>query len=124
MNDYVTDNEGTQLEVGARVYCGDRPEGGRYVGFVTRITESDGDVDDEGRTIGINPHVTVEGEDWEDDFTTLWHGNAWAAYMGADECEFRCEDVTIEHPPIAEQAQEPDNVAAFEAAAERRAVGA
>lgn len=57
-------------------------------GTVTCITEPEGDVDDEGRSIGINPRITVLFDDGvKDDFNTSYQGSWY------DDGKFVCEDV-------------------------------
>jgi hypothetical protein len=47
-------------------------------GIVTYISDFDGDVDDEGRTYGINPKVYVRWLDnWTDDKESFSTNNAW-----------------------------------------------
>jgi hypothetical protein len=85
----VEDADGKRLLVGSRVRCGDD------LGVVTAISDPDGDVDDYGRSVGINPKVSVDFDDGsEDSFTTFMHIRGWVDYMRED-LPFRCEDVEL-----------------------------
>jgi hypothetical protein len=64
-NDPVHDENGVLITVGAIVTCG-----GEESGVVTKITDWDGDTDDEGKIIGYPPIVTVKFSEDVDEFPT------------------------------------------------------
>lgn len=74
-----------EFVVGGRVRCEwqDGPAKTRIqYGRVTAISDPDGDVDDEGRTIGYNPVVTVRWDDGtKEDIATYNHSTGWDGYM-------------------------------------------
>jgi hypothetical protein len=87
---HVDANERT-IEVGTRVRIAGVPDDLPH-GVVTRISDPDGDADDEGRPIGINPRVFVKFDDSdEDSFTTSWTGT----YAG-DEGSWMCDELEVE----------------------------
>lgn len=62
----------------------------RY-GVVVGVSDADCDVDDEGRSYGINPKVSVRFYDGvEDAFRTAAIGSWW---QDDDDPSFRCEDL-------------------------------
>jgi hypothetical protein len=90
------DADGSLIEVGTRIAAAsgtisDKNGMRTYDipgGVIKEISDPDGDVDDEGRTIGINPQVTVLYDDGEEDtYTTFydWQSGEWT-----------CEDITVE----------------------------
>lgn len=81
----VYDRKGRRIVVGSRVAGFVRADG-RYFsgGVVTRITDPDGDVNDEGRPIGINPKVSVDYDDGTAD--------TFSAYQDGWYGEWVCED--------------------------------
>jgi hypothetical protein len=85
MHEHYIDANGRPFEEGSRVHVCD------YPGTVTRITDPDGDVDDEGRTIGINPKVTVLFDDGSDDtYSTSYTGT------GPDQdAPWQCDDLEV-----------------------------
>lgn len=82
----VLDANGVELRVGS-VIC----EPG--VGAVRSITDPDGDVDCEGRMVGIAPEVTVfytEHPEGEETFPTFW-----LARGPGEDAPYRCDDVVV-----------------------------
>lgn len=80
------DADGKPLAVGSRVSVGDKPGD---QGTVVRISDLDGDVDDEGRGYAIMPRVYVRFDDGvEDDFGTSGGTSFY-------EQTFQCDDVTV-----------------------------
>lgn len=58
---------------GVEFKVGDRVNDGRGSGVVESVSDPDGDVDDEGRSITIPPRALVKFDDGEDDyFTSYW----------------------------------------------------
>lgn len=68
-------------------------------GIVTHISDFDGDVDDEGRSIGINPYVYVRwpGEDEDESFGTCVsdYGRFYPSCYDSDEITMMCEDLRV-----------------------------
>lgn len=86
----LQDINGEELEVGARVDCGDG-----WTGRVTDITEPDGDVDDYGRSIAVGPFVTVRFDNGQEDtFTAYAVIGGWGDYMRED-LPYRCDDLEL-----------------------------
>ena len=82
------DADGKPLAVGSRVAVG--PEPGDQ-GTVTSISDLDGDVDDEGRSIAIMPRVYVRFDDGvEDDFGT---SNTSGSFY--EQMVFQCDDLAV-----------------------------
>ncbi len=97
----VTDTDKHELKEGTRVYVyGTPPENSEVYdslhGTVIEVTDLDGDVDDEGRSVAIMPEVRVRFDSGhEESFTTSFGKITWADYPdGPDECE--CEDLVLE----------------------------
>jgi hypothetical protein len=91
----VFDSNGVQLKPGMVVSAGTDARGFQWFGTVRRITDPDGDLDDEGRTIGIPPYVIVEGDQplpWEDSFSCDLDADPWDLYMGAD-ADWKCDEL-------------------------------
>jgi hypothetical protein len=83
------DANGKPLKVGSRVTVG--PEPGDQ-GTVVSISDLEGDVDDEGRSIAIMPRVYVRFDDGvEDDFGTSNVGG-WNYY---EPLVFQCDDLEV-----------------------------
>jgi hypothetical protein len=91
METIVFDVNGVKLAVGMRVAVDlDDPTS---FGLVEEISDPDGDVNDEGRGIAINPSVSVRFDDGsEDSFTTWWTATGPWDDMGAP---YRCDDVEV-----------------------------
>jgi hypothetical protein len=70
----VEDYLGSRLEVGSRIAPTYNADTGMKWpgGYVVEITDPDGDVDDEGRSIAINPRITVLFDDGDQDSFTTW----------------------------------------------------
>ena len=90
MTEVVLDGKGATIAVGSRVRAGvpDVDD----LGTVTQITDVDGDVDDEGRSVAYLPQVHVRFDDGvEDSF-----GSYWSATGPWDEdAPFVCDDVEV-----------------------------
>jgi hypothetical protein len=69
VSDAVFDGNGVELKVGMAVKVGDEANDR---GVITEVSEPDGDVDDYGRSIGINPAVSVQFPDCDDRFVSFW----------------------------------------------------
>jgi hypothetical protein len=81
------DGDGNPLAVGSRVAVGDGPGD---QGTVVRISDLDGDVDDEGRSVAIMPRVYVRFDGGvEDDFGTSASGGYYEPPV------FQCDDVAV-----------------------------
>jgi hypothetical protein len=86
--EWVVDVDGSEIEGGRRVHVTGSPD---VRGTVTGITDPDGDVDDEGHTIGISPRVVVMFDDGEDDrFTTSYTGRG-----PGEDAPWECEDLKV-----------------------------
>lgn len=97
MEEKVIDALGQTIEVGARVQVYgfskqvDDPQSS--LGVVTNITELDGDVNDYGRPVAINPSVWVRFDDGSDDS----FGTSWTAKGPGDEdAPYQCDDLELE----------------------------
>lgn len=92
----VFDSKNRSVVVGSRVRCApeDFDEKGRpNTGEVVEITEPDGDVDDDGRTIGISPRVVVMYDNGDmDTYVTSTHRYFPGFY---EEPEWLIEDVDV-----------------------------
>lgn len=90
MDTVVLDANGAKLEVGTQVWVGP-PTDPANLGVVESISDPDGDVDDEGRGVAINPSVAVKfGDGTKDAFTTWWTGTGpW----DSDDTPYKCDDV-------------------------------
>lgn len=88
----VVDMNDQPIKVGSHVMIGTE-----HVWTVTKITDPDGDVDDEGRTIGIPPYVHVElrtpnGVVIEmDDLRTYWTAQGW----WDEDAPYKCDDIEV-----------------------------
>lgn len=92
---HVYDLRENEFVVGGRVRCEwqDGPVKIRIVyGTVTAISDPDGDVDDEGHMIGINPCITVkwDGEVEKENVSTY---NRSSYYM--DDPWWECEEIEV-----------------------------
>ena len=91
----VTDWDGNPLTVGSQVIFGDDPI---QRGVVTEITDPDGDVDDEGRTVNIPPYVTVTFPDGGTERVRSYLNAemTWGFYPdGPDVWTFACDDLEL-----------------------------
>ena len=87
-----TDANGEEIKVGDRI----RIPGADWMnsdlmshGVITKIDEPDGDVDDEGRAIGIDPEVHIKFDDGDEDhFNGRWTGTFYT-----DDAPFQFEDI-------------------------------
>lgn len=74
----ITDFADREIKTGTtvRIWCDPAFVSPRdnIFGIVTDLGEWEGDVDDEGRSIGIRPHVTVQ---WEDGTTDSFITSEW-----------------------------------------------
>ena len=92
----VVDANDKPIEVGSRVLIGTE-----IVWVVTQITDPDGDVDDEGRTIGIPPYVHVEWRDSlgtaqeKDQLRTYWTAQGW----WDEGAPYKCDDLEVVDGP-------------------------
>lgn len=88
----VVDSEERVIKVGSYISDPTDPEGH---GVVTLITDPDGDADDEGRAIAINPYVHVKYKDGsEEEFITSYSG-AW--YTPDIKWDYQCEDLEVQY---------------------------
>ena len=96
----VVDANDVPIKVGSRVTIGTE-----HVWTVTRITDPDGDVDDEGRSIAIPPYVHVTHEGTEESWRTYFTGQGW----WDDEAPFACDDLTVlpDEPPASDPRPDP-----------------
>jgi hypothetical protein len=87
----VLDEAGNPLVVGSRVQADPR----QSLGTVIRVTDPDGDVDEYGRQIGINPQVYVQFDDstpGEQDC----YGTFWTATGPSDDyAPYRSDDLLV-----------------------------
>ena len=100
MSERIIDADGNDITVGARVMTEYTVVSRNLpskrvsqIGSVIEITDVDGDVDEEGRSITIYPTVVVvwDGEDDEvESFKAFWTGR----YQD-DDAPFQTEDLTI-----------------------------
>ena len=76
---------------GVEIKEGDRVSDGAGAGVITLITDFDGDTDDYGRLVGINPHVCVQFENGDDDnySTRSTATGPW----DHDSAPYACEDI-------------------------------
>jgi hypothetical protein len=87
----VNDCNGARLLVGAAVLVDEHPA------VVVAISDPDGDVGDDGRTIGINPVVAVrfmEGD--TDEYTTRWTAKGW----WDEDAPYVCEELAVVLAPV------------------------
>lgn len=89
----VLDCNGDEIKVGSRIDSGDPdiPHGGE----VMSISEPEQDVDDEGRTKGIPPHIEVhwdiEPPEYTETFLTYFTGSHYD-----DDLDFKSDDLMLE----------------------------
>jgi hypothetical protein len=94
----IVDADDNPIEVGTRVRLGTE-----HVWTVTKITDIDGDVDDEGRGIAIPPFVyvnlgdaplhddAVAADGDEQGFRTYFTGQGW----WDEDAPFKCDDMEV-----------------------------
>jgi hypothetical protein len=86
MTERFVDADKKEIIVGSRVTVD-----GYLIGRVISISDPDGDVDDDGRQIGIAPKITVEWGDGEDErFETSYTGSGYG-----DDAPWQCEDLEV-----------------------------
>lgn len=91
MRDEHVDSKGNAITVGAKVRVG--IPGDDEVAEVIQITDSDGDVDDEGRGVFYPPRIVVKLANGEtDNFIT--HSTATGPW-DLDDSPFQCDDVEV-----------------------------
>ena len=91
----VQDGAGQQLVVGTRVKIDAWAEYPEARGYVTAISDLDGDTDDEGRSFAILPRVTVKFDDGEEEtFSTTTGRCTWADYPDGS-CDFIVDDIDV-----------------------------
>jgi hypothetical protein len=88
-HEHIVDANGDDITIGTRVECSG------YIGSVIEITDVDGDVDDDGRSIVTLPTVVVTFDDTGDgvevdNFSTYWLGRHYD-----DDAPFEAGDLTI-----------------------------
>lgn len=84
----VVDANGLEITLGSRVDAGDLS----YRGVVTTISDPDGDVNDYGLAVAINPSVAVVFDDrTEDSFGTSW----LAMGPGDEDAPYECGDLEV-----------------------------
>ena len=96
----IVDEHGRRLEVGDRVILpGIEPDGSdATLGRITDISDPDGDADDEGRPIGINPKVEVRfGPGDTDEFST---GTTWDTHNTGT---FVCDELLANDPEASNE---------------------
>lgn len=88
----IFDFDGNEIAVGTRVHM---EADASATGTVTDISEWEGDVDDEGRSIGIPPYVGVEFDDGSTDsfITSEWEYEGWA--WDREPVAGKVEDLTV-----------------------------
>ena len=86
----VKDTSGKEIKVGTRVKFYDS----EFTGIVTRITDIDGDVDDDGRSRMIPPQVVVKYDRSGTEKYWTDHESGWWGHAG-ETMEFVCEDVDV-----------------------------
>jgi len=91
MSERIVDADGREIVVGTRV----KVAGFDDVGFVTSISDPDGDCNDEGRAFGIAPKVAVEWQDGSvEEFGTEYAGSGYR-----DDDPWQCEDLVVVGEP-------------------------
>jgi len=81
------DCNGVEIRKGDKVRVGPDPGD---VGTILSISDPDGDVDEYGRTVGINPSVKVQFPDCDDSFMCAWQATGpW----DDDNPDWQCDDV-------------------------------
>ena len=87
MSERCVDADGREIVVGTRVKVAEFDD----VGFVTSISDPDGDCNDEGRAFGIAPKVAVEWQDGSvEEFGTEYAGSGFR-----DDDPWQCEDLVV-----------------------------
>lgn len=110
----VVDMNDKPIQVGSRVTIGTE-----HVWTVTRITDPDGDVDDDGRSIAIPPYIYVrlDGTEIPDtatglspdgeyaNFRTYFTGRGW----WDEDAPFACDDLEViaDEPPATDPRPDP-----------------
>ena len=90
MSERIVDTDGREIVVGSRV----KIAGFSEVGEVTHISDPDGDVDDDGRSFGIAPKITVAWWDGLEEF-----GTSYAGFGYRDDDPWQCEDLVVVGEP-------------------------
>jgi len=95
----IRDDKNNAITLGTRVrltpYQYNRISDPEDFGVVTAISDPDGDVDDYGRTVGINPSVTVLFDDGTEDSFTTHCENAQSVFYDYANPYWKCEDVEV-----------------------------
>jgi len=99
----IVDHKGDEIKVGTKVAYGVN-ENDSYIATVTKISDPDGDYDDElERSVEIPPFVTIEFDDGDKDIVTTTNitrvswadypdGPAVSTYEASDEIEVTKEN--------------------------------